>query len=253
MHTTANQPSRANSDISSNSSVFFSRLALFITVVVFGGFILNWIVNPGQFERLTLWIGLHGSFSAAWYLLLLNQLHLSRSGNIAAHRRWGKLSVALFIAILFTGVMMTLGLYERLVGFGVFDPSDASARVMAGGLIGGTFLQWAIFGILYVLGVLNVRAPAHHKRFMLAAAIQMMPEGLNRLTHALALPGSSMLVIMLLVYSSIMMYDWKTDRRLHWSTLVSLALFIFLAASIYTVFRTQAWGDWVVHVLSGTY
>lgn len=252
MHTAADQTIRLGSDTSSQDSTFFSRLALFITFVVFGGFILNWIVNPEQLGRLTLWIGLHGAFSAAWYLLLLNQLRLSRSGRLAAHRFLGKLSVVLVIAILVTGVMMTLGLYERLVGFGVFDPSDASARVRAGGLVGGTFLQWIIFAILYVLGVLSVRAPTHHKRFMLASAIQMMPEGLTRLIHLLGLPGSAMLAIMLLVYLSIMVYDWRADGRLHWSTLVSFALFILLATSIYTVFRSQAWGDLVVGVLSGT-
>ena len=236
---------------SNQDSAFFSRLALLITVVVFGGFILNWVVNPEQLGRLTLWTGLHGAVSAAWYLLLLNQLRLARSGRIAAHRRWGKFSVVLVIAILFTGVVMTLGLYERLVGFGVFDPADATARVRAGGFIGGTFLQWVIFAILFILGVLNVRAPTHHKRFMLASAIQMMPEGLTRLIHLLGLPGSAMLVVMSLVYVAILVYDWKTDRRFHWSTLVSLALFTLLAISIYTVFRTQAWGDWVVGVLSG--
>lgn len=251
MHMAANQTIRPGSNTYSQDSIFFSSLALLITFVVFGGFILNWVVNPEQLGRFTLWTGLHGAFSAAWYLLLLNQLRLSRLGHITAHRLLGKLSVLLVIAILVTGMMMTLGLYERLVGFGVFDPSDASARVRAGGLVGGTFLQWIIFAILYVFGLLNVRAPTHHKRFMLASAIQMMPEGLTRLIHLLGLPGSVMLVIMLLVYLSIMVYDWRTDRCLHWSTLVSFTLFILLATSIYTVFQSQSWGDLVVSVLSG--
>lgn len=253
MHTIVNQSIRPDGDISSKGSAFFSRLAWLITVVVFGGFILNWAVNPEHLGRITLWTGLHGAFSATWYLLLLTQLRLSRTGNITTHRRLGKLSVVLVIAIVLTGVMMTLGLYERLVEFGVFNPSDASARRSAGGLIGGTFLQWVIFATLYVLAVLNVRVPTHHKRFMLTSAIQMMPEGLNRLTHALGMPGFFMLVVMSLVYLSIMVYDWRTDRRIHWSTLFSLGLFVVLATSIYTVFRSQAWGDWVVNVLSGVY
>lgn len=251
MDTLASQTVSSNSGASAQSSNFFSRLALFITVVVFGGFILNWVVNPEKLGQVTLWIGLHGAFSAAWYLLLLNQLRLVRSGYIATHRLLGKLSVFLVTAILFTGVMMTLGLYERLVGFGVFDPSDASARIRAGGLIGGTFLQWTIFVTLYVLGVLNIRSPEHHKRFMLASAIQLMPEGLTRLTHLLGLPGYAMLVIIFLVYLTIMVYDWKTEHRLQWSTLFSFVLFTLLATSIYTVFRSQVWGDWVVQLLSG--
>ncbi len=229
---------------------FFFRLALFITFVVFGGFMLNWIINPEQLGRISLSIGLHGAFSAAWYLLLLNQFYLVKKGYTPKHRRWGKLSVALVIAILLTGVFMTLELYERLVNFGVFDPSDANARIRAGGLIGSTFLQWTIFAMLYILALLNVSAPVHHKRFMLAASIQLMPEGLNRLIHLLGLPGYIMLIIIALVYSTIVIYDLRTERRIQWSTLVSIALFIFLATSIYTIFRTQEWGDWVVSMLN---
>lgn len=250
MHSSANTTSNPEIKTTYRDSTFFSSVALFITIVIFGSFITNWIVNYGQGGRLTIWIGLHGTFSAAWYLLLLNQLRLTRSGHMTAHRRWGQLSFILVIAILFTGVMMTLGLYEFLANLGMFNPADATARIRAGGLIGGTFLEWTIFLILYILGVLNVSAPQHHKRFMLASAIQMMPEGLNRLIHVLGLPGYVMLAIMFLVYLTMMVYDWKTARRLHWSTLVSLALFIIMATFIYTVFRLQIWGDWVVSILS---
>lgn len=252
MLTAENSNIKPNSNISSKDSVFFSFLALFVTVIVFGGFIFNWIVNPENFGRTTLWIGLHGAFSAAWYLLLLNQLRLSSSGRLAAHKNWGKLSVILVVAILVTGLVMALELYERLINLGVLDLTDASARARAGGLVGSTFLQWTIFLILYILGILYVRAPVHHKRFMLASAIQMMPEGLNRLVHLLGLPGYSMLVIILMIYLTIIVYDWKTEHRIHWSTLFSLGLFILLATSIYTVFRSQVWGDWVVSILSGT-
>lgn len=251
MHTTSTPTTPPEIKPQFQDSTFFSRLAVFITVVVFSGFILNGVVNHEQFGRFTLWIGLHGACSAAWYLLLINQLRLSRTGRMEAHRRMGKLSVVLVIGILSTGVMMVLGLYDYLVNMGAFDPSDANARIRAGGLIGGTFLQWTIFAILYILGLINVRTPTHHKRFMLASAIQMMPESLSRITHVLGLPGYGMLIIMFLVYLSILVYDWRTDRRLHWSTLISLALFILLAISIYTVFRSQIWGDWIVNMLSG--
>ncbi|WP_258240896.1 hypothetical protein [Pseudidiomarina homiensis] len=228
---------------------FFFRLALLITVVVFSGFILNWLINPNQLERVTVWIGVHGAFSAAWYLLLLNQSYLVRARQFSRHRLWGKLSVILVIAILLTGVIMTLDLYERLVNFGVFNPEDANARVRAGALIGSTFLQWTLFACLYILGLFNIGSPAHHKRFMLAAAVQLMPEGLNRLIHVLTLPGYMMLVIIACVYASIVIYDLKTTRRIQSSTMISIALFALLATSIYTVFQTQVWGDWVVNML----
>ncbi|MCC2618354.1 hypothetical protein LJ739_19025 [Aestuariibacter halophilus] len=251
MLTTSTPDNVTSSNTPSQDSIFFSRLAMVITATVFGGFILHWVANYEQLGRFTLWIGLHGAFSVAWYLLLLYQIRLSTVGNIATHRRWGKLSVILVIAILFSGVMMTLGLYGYLVDLGAFDFSQPSARARAGGLIGGTFLEWAIFAALYILGIVNVRSPAHHKRFMLASAVQMMPEGLNRLIHVLGLPGYGMLGIMLLIYLSMMMYDWRSARRIYWSTLVAFALFLLMALLIYTLFRTQAWGDWVVSILGG--
>ena len=86
---------------------------------------------------------------------------------------------------------------------------------------------------------------------MIAAAIQMMPEGLNRAVHLLALPGYSMFVIMFMVYATLMMYDWKTTKRLHGSTLLSFALFCLLALAMHTVFKWQAWADWIVPVIHG--
>jgi hypothetical protein len=48
-----------------------------------------------------------------------------------------------------------------------------------------------------------------------------------------------------------MFYDWKIYKRVHTATTFSLALFIALAISMHTIFRWQAWGDWVTNMLSG--
>ena len=230
---------------------FFGIFALVITIVVFGGFALNWTNNPNNIARISLWTGLHGAMSAAWYVLLLNQIRLSAVGNYANHKTIGTLSVILVIGILITGPVMAVEFYQRMAGFGVFGVDDAQARLRAGSFLGGAFLQWTLFAVLYVLGVLSVKQPAHHKRFMIAAAIQMMPEGLNRAVHLLALPGYSMFVIMFMVYATLMMYDWKTTKRLHGSTLFSFALFCLLALAMHTVFKWQAWADWIVPVVHG--
>ena len=239
-----NQSSKHSSD-----TTFFFSLTVLITAIVFSGFISNWIVNPDNLGRMTIWIGLHGAFSATWYLVLINQIRLSKSHNMNVHRLIGKLSALLVGAIVISGLVMTFDLYERLVGFGVFNPDDPSARIRAGGLIGSTVLQWGIFAVVFTLGIIYRHKPAHHKRFMLASAIQMMPEGINRLIHLLALPGYTLLVIVFLIYVSLMIYDWKVNRRLHSSSVISFSLFVLLATSIYTLFRSQFWGDWVVSVL----
>lgn len=229
---------------------FFYLLSLFITFIVFGGFALSWFSDPDSLSRMTLWIGLHGAFSAAWYILLLNQIRLSAKGNYTAHSTLGKLSVFLVVGILITGSIMAFEFYHRLAGFGVFGTEDAQARIRAGGFLGGTFLQWLIFLTLYILGILNIKSSAHHKRFMIAAAIQMMPEGLNRIIHLLAIPGYSLFVFMFLIYAVLMVYDWKATGRIYMSTLLSFGLFCALAIAMNTVFRTQLWGDWAVKVIN---
>ena len=230
---------------------FFYLFSLFITFVVFGGFTLSWVSNPDSLSRITLWTGLHGVFSAAWYVLLINQIRLSAKGNYSAHKNLGKLSIFLVVGILVTGSIMAFEFYHRLAGFGVFASEDAQARIRAGGFLGGTFLQWLIFLVLYILGILNIKKPAHHKRFIIAAAIQMMPEGLNRITHVLAVPGHSMFVFMFLIYAVLIMYDWRAKDRIYMSTLFSFGLFCVLAITMNTVFRTQAWGDWAVKFING--
>ena len=229
---------------------FFALFALFITFLVFGGFALNWISNPSNLGRITLWTGLHGAFSATWYILLLTQIKLAGNRNLTSHRTLGKLSVILVLAILLTGSIMVIEFYHRMAGFGIFNSEDAQARVRAGSFLGGAFLQWLIFLVFYALGILNIRNPAHHKRFMLAAAVQMMPEGLNRAVHLLSLPGYSMFICIFLVYLVLMFYDWKVHGRLYASTIFSVVLFCFLVLTMHTVFKWQAWGDWSVKMIS---
>ncbi|MEP1446457.1 MAG: hypothetical protein ABJK37_10150 [Paraglaciecola sp.] len=229
---------------------FFGLFALFITFIVFGGFALNSISNPSNLDRVTLWTGLHGAFSATWYLLLLSQIKLSSKGNYSTHKSLGKLSVFLVLGILLTGSIMIYEFYHRMEGFGVFNPEDAQARLRAGSFLGGAFLQWLVFLVLYILGILNVKNPAHHKRFMIAAATQMMPEGLNRVTHLLSIPGYSMFIFMISVYLILMFYDWKGHGRLYSSTVLSFVLFCFLVLTMHTVFKWQAWGDWSVKLIS---
>lgn len=154
------------------------------------------------------------------------------------------------LGILLTGSIMVYEFYHRLAGFGVFNPEDAQSRLRAGSFLGGVFLQWLIFLVLYVLGVLNIKKPAHHKRFMIAAAIQMMPEGLNRVTHLLSIPGYSMFIFMFSVYIILMLYDWKVHGRLYVSTVLSLVLFSVLVLAMHTIFKWQVWGDWSVKMIS---
>ena len=234
----------------STDNKFFGLFALFITLVVFGGFALNWISDPNKLDRVTLWTGLHGAFSAGWYLLLLSQIKLAGKGNYSTHKTFGKLSVFLVLGILLTGSIVVFEFYHRLAGFGVFNPEDPQARIRAGGFLGGVFLQWLIFLLLYVLGILSIKNPARHKRFMLAAAIQLMPEGLNRLAHLLSIPGFSMFIFMFSIYLILMLYDWKVHGRIYASTLLSFVLFCLLALSMHTIFKWQAWGDWSVKIIS---
>jgi hypothetical protein len=113
--------------------------------VVIGGFALHWSFNPSALNRVTMWIGLHGAFSTAWYLLLINQIRLSSIGKYSAHKALGKFSVFIVIGILVTGSVMVFEFYHRMAGFGVFNPEDAQARIRAGSFLGGVFLQWLIF------------------------------------------------------------------------------------------------------------
>lgn len=252
-HNNYKEAHAGNSHLSQTIGVdtrFFGLFSLFITSVVFGGFALNWLSNPDSLSRISLWTGLHAAFSAAWYLLLLNQIRLSATANYQAHKTLGIMSVALVIGILFTGSIMAFEFYHRLAGVGVFTPEDALARIRSGRFLGGAFLQWLIFVMLYILGIMTVKYPDHHKRFMLAAAIQMMPEGLNRVTHLLTLPGYSMFIFMFVIYIILMAYDVKTQRKVYLSTLISITLFICLVLAMNTVFSWQVWGDWVVTVIN---
>lgn len=230
---------------------FFYYFAIMMTAVVFSGFIINAIVNHAEIERFTAWIALHGLFSAVWYLLLINQLRLVRAGNLAAHRRMGKLSLLLFAGFLVSGVVMTVDLYQFVSSNPEFDLNDPSVRMGAGQAIGGIFLQWVLATVIFALGLLNIRRPTHHKRFMIATSIQMAPAAVTRWLGLFALPGPLALPVLLLFYLVLVAYDWRSERRIHWSTLVSLGIFMLLPLSFFFLFTQQWWGDLVVGVLGG--
>lgn len=229
---------------------FFFHLALAITLVTFSGFIANSVDTPQRITHINFWTAAHAIVSSLWYCLLLVQLKLSRAGNGQLHRVLGRMSALLVFSILVTGLIMTYSLYERLVGFGVFDLNDSVARVRAGSMFSSTFFQWASFVMLYLLGLLTIRTPKHHKRFMIAASIQMMPEGINRLVHLIGLTGDSMLIMVAAVYLTMLVNDWRFEGRLLWSTLVSLMAFLTLVISIKTWLRSQWLGDWVINMIS---
>ena len=86
---------------------------------------------------------------------------------------------------------------------------------------------------------------------MVAAAIIMMPEGLNRAVHILSLPNYSMYVFMSLVYAVLVVYDWKARSRLYASTLIAVMLFGGLVLAMNTLFKSQVWGDFAVNIING--
>lgn len=249
MSVTAEQLGTGPGALRPRDRVFFYRFAIIVTVMVFSGFILNATFNFESLSRFTPWIFFHSLFSAAWYLLLINQLRLARTGNMALHRRMGMLSAWLVVGILASGAPMVLDLYNHTVVSGQVDLSQPDHRVALAASIGRISLQWVLFSALFVLGLLNIRRPIHHKRFMAATAIQMAPASLTRLFGLVGLAGPLTMLFLVALYAAIMVHDWRCSRRIHWSTLLAFGIFLLFPITSGTVFATQWWGDFVVGLL----
>lgn len=228
---------------------FFYRLVIIVTAVVFSGFLVNGIVNFDDFERSSPWIIIHGINSVAWFLLLINQLRLVRAGNLAAHRAMGTLSVIVALSFLVSGLFLIADLYQHLLATGQIDLTNTEDRLGVAADLGATTLQFALFTTLFLLGLANRKNPIQHKRFMVATSIQMAPAALSRWLAVLGQSELFVLPIMLIFYGSILVHDWRRDRRLHWATLVSLGLFMLLPLSFFFVFTQPWWSDLLIDLL----
>lgn len=197
---------------------FFGFMAILMIVLVIGGFGTTLITKTRAVLSLPTVVHLHGAVFLSWFLLFLAQTRLINSGNLAAHKRIGQLSLGLVPLMIILGYLVTRGAYAK-PDFSIAALSSAGSTIYPSSDI-------LAFIVAYCLGIVSRGDSVAHKRFMLLAGLLLLDPAVSRIVlFGLNWPGSIIVPIEGALIMVLVIYDFIRLKRLHWASLVGLGLF----------------------------
>jgi len=228
----AARPARAD-------SIFFPGMALALAAVVFTGFAPSWFlrgyIRPSiPLEPLSPLIMVHGTAFTLWVALFIAQTSLVAANRRDIHRKLGWWGAGLAIAMLILG--WTAALNSLRHGFTPL-PSISPAAFFAVPAI-----SLAVFAPLVLLGVLNRKRPAAHKRYMLMSTISLLLPAVARIFLPTHIPpllaGFAVADIFVL---AMLVYDFVQLGKVHRATWVGTAILIASEPGRIMLSQTQWW------------
>ena len=152
------------------SASFYFWMVLLMAFFVFGGFGMTyWYpLAAGTFRPAPPVVHLHGLTYFSWMVLLVAQATLVNVRNVALHRSLGMFGIALAMAVIIMGALITI--------LGASRSSGAAAHGIYLGITAGT-----PFALLFTLAIRNTRRPEIHRRLILFAMLPLLPPGIHRL------------------------------------------------------------------------
>ncbi len=213
---------------------FFVAISAAVLAVVLVGF------APTLYLRVLLdvppipvYLYVHGALLTAWFVLLVAQTALIRSGSVATHRRLGAAGVSVGAAVIVVSALVTLRLVDRIMhaptqpdmnlsaimGFGTERPLLGLAATA----LWGNLTSLVVFTLLLGCAVLMRNRGDVHKRLMILASLSILPPAIARISRWPGLGGDLgpfVPIVMLLLLSAMVSFDLYTRRRVHWATLV---------------------------------
>lgn len=200
----------------------------------------------------------HGVVLSAWFIWLVVQTRLVRTGKTPTHRRMGWVGAAIAAVVVIGGPMASLGVVGRLREAGLDFDSDMGT--FPGGVPGTSMLDFAsqtvwpnlmmaaVFAVLFVAAVLLRKRPEYHKRFMLIASMELVLPALLRIARwSIFGTGGSMLIPIgaLALILSVSVHDVVTRRKPHPATLIGTVLFVGGLIAAAAIARTSFGLDFV--------
>jgi hypothetical protein len=190
---------------SRNDRWFYSGMATLLAAVIFAGFVPSFFVRGADLPPLSVAALVHGVAGTAWLALLVIQTWLVGADRRDVHRRLGVLG-GVFAAAFVLSAAAVIANVERSHAY------DSAGTLAAHAYANGA--PTLAFGALVALGLWQRGAPARHKRFMLLAAVALLPPGTGRLFGHFGLA-----FLNLPVYYGVMLvnvvYDAAVYRRVH--------------------------------------
>jgi len=182
----------------------------------------------------------HGALLFAWLIFLVAQASLIRVRNVFVHRRLGWLGASLGIAIVISGVAVSLYVTRR-------DLAAGRGDVVLGEFVGLLF-TFLIFGSLIAAAIVLRRNSESHKRLLLLATIWVLAPAWLRFRHLFPAVENPMVVFSIIADSLILVAiarDLMAYKRVHpvyiWVGGLMIAYDIIYLSSAGFHFQSAAW------------
>jgi hypothetical protein len=204
----------------------------------------------------------HGGVLTAWFVWLVVQTTLVRTGRTATHRRFGVIGAVIAATVIVAGPMATMGFVARLRANGIDWDADMST-VPALGIEGqrmvqfasevfwGNFIGIAVFAGLVVAAILLRRNPQAHKRLMLLASIALVGPALARISRWSVFGGEDSLfvpIVFLGLLVVLIAYDVFSGGRPRRPTLIGCGAIVLALVAAQMIAHSE-FGSSVVRMI----
>ena len=191
----------------SHDRKFFGAMAALLVVLIVAGFAPTFFVRGafGDLPPLPSAVQLHGRLGALWVALYAGQTCLVAAGRLAWHRRLGGVGALVAAAFVVSGALVI-----RAFELSHFEESAATlaAHVFTNGA------PLTAFAVFVGAGVVQRRVAARHKRFMLLAAVVLLPAAISRLFGPFGLASLNFPIYACIAFAAVA-YDLCLRRRPH--------------------------------------
>lgn len=237
----------ATEPVTRRRGAFYLAFAAVLCTLLFVGFARTFFLYPiFKVDTLTLALIVHGICGTSWFVLLLWQVWLARSGRMADHRRTGSRGKWIVAAIVVSTAWVVIAKTQT----GTMTSSGLAGRV-------GTFLQIGTAAWFTGLAVLGFRATAradYHKRYIVMATIAMMAPAFSRISQLFRDGGPPPLDSAFLatpLIAALALHDWRTIGRIHPVTLWAGSGYLAFVAVRLPLAKSALWTKTLFPALFG--
>jgi len=227
---------------------FYSRMALFLVVIVLLGFGPSFYLRdivpayPRPNPTLPMSVLLHGGLFTAWMLVFVAQTQLVSAGRLDVHMKLGKASMALALIIIPMMYLAAVWQVARANQPPFTDPLNWTAVPLA---------AIPAYAIMVWTGWQRRKQAQWHKRAMLSAAILVvMGPAVGRLPIAPPTLGgfTIQLLVGMLLFVPLFIWDRRTIGHLHPATRLGIAVGAISAFVPVVLIATNTWAPIARHL-----
>lgn len=195
---------------------YFSWASIVLLLLAVAGFSDNLFYDVRQESNSDPKFVVHGLFFLAWFVMLVVQSNFIRKGDIRAHRKWGLLGMVVALGVILSTFYVFYAVYE---GWSAMSGFVKANRIFT-----------LSFAVIVFWAYLKRRNPAFHKRLLLVGTLYVMGPIIDRVGGKLGQENDlSYFLIEVIFWNgafvSLLVYDWKTLRRIHPVTWIGLIWF----------------------------